>query len=102
MNKDHFLVFYFSNFKGGGGPRKVECLVTSHIQCFAGLFYSEPPRTVSDDEQIVNMTFKMLSNKNQPNMLPNPNVRGTLNWMFELNLFQKQCCPILMFVEKIF
>ncbi len=53
----------FQKYRGGGGPRKVECLVTSHIQCFTGLFYSEPPRKVSADEQMFNMTFKILSNK---------------------------------------
>jgi len=50
-----------------GGSRKIECLVTSHIHCFAGLFYSEPPRKVSADEQMFHITFNLLLNKvNRP------------------------------------
>ena len=42
-----------------GGPTNVGCLVTSHIQFSTGLFPSAPPRKVSADEQLVEITFKI-------------------------------------------
>ena len=41
--KPRFLC-YFNNIMWGGGPRKGEGLVTTHIQFVSGCFDSEPPR----------------------------------------------------------
>ena len=74
----------------GGGSRKIECLVTSHIHCFAGLFYSEPPRKVSADEQMFHITFNLLLNKvNRP--LFKTRIVGIIYFIIcRLTLFQLQ------------
>ena len=73
-----------------GGSRKIECLVTSHIHCFAGLFYSAPPRKVSADEQMFHITFNLLLNKvNRP--LFKTRIVGIIYFIiFRLTLFQLQ------------
>ena len=67
-NKPIFLC-YFANI--WGGPRKVECLATSHIQFSTGLFPSEPPRKVSVGEQTGEITFKY-SKKHAIGNFPKP------------------------------
>ena len=55
--KKHELSCGFVNITGVRGPRKVECLVTSHIKISMELFPAEPPRTISTDEQMVDRTL---------------------------------------------
>jgi len=80
--KKHELSCGFVNITGVRGPRKVECLVTSHIKISMELFPAEPPRTISTDEQMVECLRKNLIDISAPNPSVETLVHATIKEKF--------------------